>query len=130
MVFLCDSNGPDWRTVLAEETARCLPEHAHLAVFGVCLRNVECWLATDPDWIANKFDRHRADFTVEDPKGNVESAFGVTRLDKQEEAIAEFVRTAPLHRWMQNPSFEDFFEKLWQMSKGLECKIENLRDKP
>lgn len=128
IIFLTDSNRPNWRDVLNAERERCRPEHAHLTVFGVCLRNIECWLAADPDWIANRFGRERAEFTVDDPKGVVEACFGITRIEKHEDEIVEFVRTAPLHRWIGNPSFEHFFEDLWQKSQQLGCRIENLRD--
>jgi len=129
IIFLTDSNGPDWRQVQTVERARCQPQYEHLAIFAVCLRNVECWLAADPDHIANRFGRQRIKFTVEDPKGEVESAFGITRLDRREKEIAEFVRVAPLQQWLRNQSFEDFFEQLWSKSRELGCTIENLRER-
>jgi hypothetical protein len=117
-----------WREVQREDAERCPPVYAHASVFGVCLRNAECWLAADPHHIANVTGRAEAEFRTEDPKGIVESAFGITGVDKQEEKIADFVRSAPLHHWMTNPSFEDFFDQLLQKSKERRCRIENLRD--
>lgn len=126
IVFLTDSNGPAWREVLRSENRRCRAEHQHLAVFGVCLRNVECWLAADPDYIANYFGRQRQEFSIDDPKGVVEAAFGITRTEKKEAEIAAFVVDAPLHRWLRNPSFEEFYKSLRGMSRQLGCEIENL----
>ncbi len=130
IVFLTDSNEAEWREVLRTEEARCRPEHQHITVFGVCLRNVECWLAADADHIANYFRRSRQEFVIDDPKGVVEAAFGVTANDKKEAEIARFVQGAPLRHWLNNPSFEHFYDALRGKSRDLGCQIENLREKP
>jgi hypothetical protein len=128
IVFLTDSNEAPWRDTLRQEQQRCRPEHKHLAIFGVCLRNVECWLAADPDHIANAFGQTRHDFSIEDPKGVVESAFGITTDDKKESQIAAFVCSAPLKHWLSNPSFEHFYDAVRNKSRELGCAIENIRD--
>jgi hypothetical protein len=128
IVFLTDSNVNPWRDVQRGDAEKCPLSYRHISIFGVCLRNAECWLAADPGHIASFSGRNEPEFRVDDPKRIVEAAFGVTGTDKQEPVIAEFVRTAPLRRWMANPSFEDFFEQLWQKSKALGCQIENLRE--
>jgi hypothetical protein len=128
IVFLTDANVNPWREVQKGDSDKCHPQFKHLSVFGVCLRNAECWLATDPGHLASVSGRNEVDFRVPDPKSIVESAFGVTGTDKQEPTIAKFVSTAPLHHWLSNPSFKDFFDQLRQKSKELGCKIENLRD--
>ena len=127
IIFLTDSDGPEWRSLLRAEENRCRADHQHLSVFGVCLRNVDCWLSADPDHIANHFGRPRAEFAVGDPKGAVEAAFGVTRDDKKEPEIAAFVRNAPLRRWLANVSFEEFYNSLRQKSLEMGCELENLR---
>lgn len=126
VVFLCDSNDEEWRDVLKAEEARCPSEHSNHTVFGVCLRNAECWLAADRDHIANHFGRSRAEFAMEDPKGSVESAFGVSKRDRKEDEIAAFVRSSPLRRWLINSSFKEFYERLRQKSRELDCPLENL----
>jgi hypothetical protein len=128
IIFLTDSNVTSWRGVLRVEQDKCRPEHRHITVFGVCLRNVECWLAADADHIANQFARPRHLFSVDDPKGVVEAAFGVSRDDRKEAEIAAFVRNAPLRQWLNNPSFEEFYESLRQKSLELGCHFENLRE--
>ena len=128
IVFLTDSNVNPWREVKRADAERCPPDYRHLSVFGVCLRNAECWLAADLGHVAKFSGRNEVEFRVEDHKGIVESAFGITGLEKQEDKISEFVSTAPLHRWLANPSFKDFFDQLWQRSKELGCNIENLRE--
>jgi len=130
IVFLTDSNVNPWREVKEGDAEKCPVQYQHLSVFGVCLRNSECWLAADPGYIAKCFGRNEPEFRVDDPKGIVESSFGVTCTEKQEAAIAEFVCGAPLHQWMTNPSFEDFFDQLWQKSIERGCDIENLRERP
>src|SRR6266478_3008886 len=94
VIFLTDSNGPEWRPILNAERNRCPPRH---------------------------------EFTVEDPKGVVEAAFGITRDDKRETEIAEYVRNAPLRRWLTNPSFEHFYNSVRQKSLQIGCELENLR---
>jgi len=128
IVFLTDSNGPHWRKVLRAEKDRCRLEHRDIAVFGVCLRNVESWLSADPDYIANYFGRPRNEFTIDDPKGIVESAFGITKADKKEDEIAAFVFNAPLRQWLINQSFEEFYKSIRRMSRQLGCQVENLLD--
>jgi|SRR6266568_8097672 len=128
IVFLTDSNEAQWRDVLRAEQGRCRPEHKHVTVFGVCMRNVECWLAADADHIANHFGRSRHEFAVNDPKGIIEAAFNIGADDKKESEVATFVRNAPLRRWLNNPSFEHFYDGLRAKSLELGCQIENLRE--
>jgi len=131
IVFLRDSNLEDWRNVLKADEAECPPEYRHRVIFGVCARNAECWLAADPDHLAAKRGRSRADFAADDPSPAVKAVFRLVGFDKeqQEPDVAAFVTTAPLHRWLQNKSFENFYEQLWQISKQSGCPLENLRDR-
>ena len=128
IILLTDSNEAEWREVLRAEETRCRPQHRHLTVFGVCCRNVECWLAADADHIANHLRRPRHEFTADDPKGAVEAAFRVVSDDRWEANIATFVREAPLRHWLKNPSFEHFYDALRRKSQELTCQIENLRE--
>ena len=93
IVFLTDSNVNSWREVQKAEADKCPLQYQHLSIFAVCLRNSECWLAADPGHIAKCFNRSEPEFRVEDPKPIVESSFGITGTEKQEAAVAEFVRT-------------------------------------
>lgn len=129
IVFLRDANKEDWREVLKSDQARCRTEHLHLVVFGVCARNIECWLCSDVHWIATQTSRTADHFQTEDPKGVFESALGITRAERKEEEIANLVEQAPLQNWLANESFENFYETLWQKSKQIaDCKLENLRE--
>ncbi|MGO8766345.1 MAG: hypothetical protein ACLQSR_14560 [Limisphaerales bacterium] len=74
IVFLRDSNTEGWREVLKSDEARCQAEHSHIVVFGVCDRNIECWLCCDAQLIANQTGKNPQDFQIEDPKGVFESA--------------------------------------------------------
>lgn len=128
IIFLRDSNDENWREVLKKDEARCTAQSRHLAVFGVCSRNVESWLCCQCDWIASQTGRQPNEFRVDDPKGLFEAALKVSGPDKQEEAIANLVKDAPLKDWLANPSFEDFYRKLWNKSKFIPgCNLENLR---
>ena len=112
IVFLRDANTEGWREVLRSDQARCRAEHGHVVVFGVCARNIECWLCCDVHWIAAQTGRDSHHFQIEDPKGVFESAFGITRTEKKEEEIANLVERAPLQNWLVNESFENFYETL------------------
>jgi hypothetical protein len=128
IVFLRDANDENWREVLKKDEARCTPQSQHLAVFGVCSRNVESWLCCQWSWIAAQTGRQPNEFQVDDPKGVFESALGISRADKKEETIANLLKDAPLKDWLANPSFKDFYEKLWDKSKFIPgCNLENLR---
>lgn len=130
IIFLRDSNLEDWRDVLRADESKCPPEYRHRVVFGVCARNAECWLASDPDHLAATLGRNRADFVIDDPSPTVKAAFGLVGFDKeqQEARVSAYVAGAPLHRWLQNRSFENFYEQLWQQSKQSGCDLENLRE--
>ena len=125
-IFMRDANTEDWREVLKTDQARCLAEHQHLVVFAVCDRNVECWLCTDPSWIAARTGRTQAEFSFQDPKGAFESALQIKSVDKKEPEIAALVKEAPLRVWLRNKSFEAFYDQLRQKYKELGCQIENL----
>jgi hypothetical protein len=129
VLFLRDANKEEWRDVLRKDEERCRSEHRHIAVFGVCDRNVECWLCADADWLAKQIGRPARDFRVEDPKAAFESALGVCRSDRKEEEIAGLVKDAPLQHWLANPSFEDFYGKLRDAAKRFPCEFENLRER-
>lgn len=128
IVFLRDANMEhrNWRKVLDAYEADCQLEHRDRAIFGVCDRNIECWLCADADWIG-KQTRHEPDtFRVPDPKDPFEEAVGITRLDKKEQEIAAMVQGAPLKNWLTNRSFKEFYERLRDKSQQMGCAIENL----
>jgi len=130
IVFLRDANDEDWRDALRNERKHCRPEHQHLTIFGVCHRNVECWICADAEWIAAKTGKPAPDFRIADPKRVFEHAMDISSFDRKEEEIAKLVQDAPLQNWLSNRSFEDFYDALWQKSKELGCSIENLRSRP
>jgi hypothetical protein len=130
ILFLRDANDENWREVLKADTDCCSSHFQHLAVFGVCGRNVECWICADADWIAKKTGTPAAEFRVADPKPAFESSMGVTSRNRREKEIADLVRESPLRNWLANQSFESFYLCLWQKSKQHNCAIENLRERP
>lgn len=132
IVFLRDANLENWRDVLNEDRRKCPSEYGHRVVFGICDRNVECWLAADVDHLAAHLGHPRERFVGEDPSPAVKKAFGLIGFDKEasESRVAEYVLTAPLGRWLKNSSFEDFYQQLWLKSKEMQCPgIENLRER-
>jgi hypothetical protein len=131
LVFLSDPDVGEWRDVQRAEVGKLPHEMRGLVVYGMADRNIECWLCADPQYAAQETGRDAKDFQIDDPKGAFEAAMGITRDDKREEAIAQYVAKAPLGRWLKNSrSFEDFFDQLWRASKQKGCAIENLRESP
>ena len=128
VVFLRDANDEDWRAVLRAYEGDCRVEHQYLAIFGVCDRNVECWLCADADWIARETGHQPDEFRVSDPKKVFETAMYITGFDRKEEEIAAMVLRAPLKNWLSNRSFEEFYERVREKSKATGCEIENLRE--
>jgi hypothetical protein len=132
VIFLTDSNDDGsnaWRYRLREEEGRIPPNYEHFVLVGVCQRNVECWFCSDAEWLSRMTGRSASDFRTIDPKGVFESAMQISCRDRKEKEITDLARIAPLHQWLQNRSFEDFFDKLWQKSKEIGCSIENLRER-
>jgi len=128
IIFLRDADNEDWREVLKADEERCRPEHRHLTVFGVCDRNIECWLCGDADWIARETGHQASEFRVSDPKGAFAKAMRLTGFDRKEAEISLLVQRAPLKNWLSNRSFDEFYGRVWIKSKEIGCKIENLRE--
>jgi hypothetical protein len=126
IIFLRDANSEEWRDVLQADEEHCPSECQHITIFGVCGRNVECWLCADADWIAKETHREAATFRVDDPKSAFAEAMGLMGFDKKEPEIAALVQRAPLRNWLSNRSFKEFYDRLWAKSKERGCKIENL----
>lgn len=129
MVFLSDANGREWRKVLAEERTRFPADRIAVSVIGVADRNVECWICCDANYVAGRIGGPSALFSVADPKGSFEGAMGISRANRKEREIAELVEKAPLHHWLRNDSFRDFYEQARDLSQRQDCQIENLLDR-
>jgi hypothetical protein len=127
-IFLRDANNGSWRQVLRDYENDCRPEHRHLTIFGVCDRNIECWLCADADWIARRTGRQANEFRVTDPKGVFEKAMGISRQDKKEREVAALVQDAPLAAWLSNRSFKEFYERIRDKAKERGCQVENLQE--
>jgi len=131
IIFLRDANNEDWKVVLKEFSRLCPNEFKHLTIFGVCDRNIECWICADVQWIANKTNKSASEFQTDDPKGVFEDAMEITGFDKKEKEISKLVLDVPietLKNWYKNnPSFNKFYEDLWQFRVTYNCQIENIR---
>jgi hypothetical protein len=128
IIFLRDANNENWREVLKAYEEDCRPEHKHLTIFGVCDRNIECWLCADADWIAKETGRQPDEFRATDPKEVFEKAMQITGFDRKEQEIAMLVRRAPLKNWLSNRSFKEFYGRIWDKSKEQGCTIENVQE--
>ncbi len=130
IIFLRDANLEAWRDVVRADKAKCPPEYDHIAIFGVCDRNAECWLAAHPEHLAARIGRPLHELQSDDPSPFVKAGFGMVGFEANEKdtEVAAYVLTAPLKRWLANDSFEHFYSQLWQKSRERGCQIENLRE--
>ena len=132
IVFLSDADEADWREIQRREVGKLPDSIRPFAVYGMADRNIECWLCADAQYIAEQTGWEAEQFAVDDPKGAFESAMHVSRDDRRESEIAQFVREARadvLQHWLdKSRSFEDFYDQLLAVSRQRECVIENLRE--
>ncbi len=129
MIFITDGDGADWRTVLRNERQRFPQGRLIQSVHGVADRNIECWICADPAWLAQQVGENALIFRTVDPKQAFERALGINRDDKKEDEIADLVRRAPVRSWLSNASFEDFYERIRDLSQLLGCEIQNERER-
>lgn len=129
LVFLSDANDRPWRDVLREERSRFPAQRAAAAVIAVASRNVESWICADPNYVAGHCGMPASLLAVEDPKGPFEGAMAITRANRREPEIARIVEEAPLHSWLRNESFRNFYEQARDLSQRNGCQIENLLEK-
>jgi hypothetical protein len=129
VILMTDGNGSEWRTVRERETGYVHEDDRWRCIFAVCDRNVECWLRIDRDAIVKWLGGAPADYDRDDPKHTIESALGVTRADRKEPEISNFVSSAPLHLWLADGSFRQFYEDCRDFSQRHGCQIENLRQR-
>jgi hypothetical protein len=106
------------------------PEFRHLTLYGVADQNIECWLAADRDYLAQRLGIARKALNVANPKNVFEKALGITTYEKKEEEIASIVLDAPLRNWLnKSSSFEAFYEDTRILSKQEGVPIPNEWDK-
>ena len=130
IVFLTDANNQDWKAVKKRESDLVPLDFQHVTLYGVAERNVECWLSADRDYLARKLGLSRESLDKPDPKGDIESALGITRDDKKGEEIAAIVQNAPLGNWLdRSPSFATFYEDAVRLGKQMEHPLPNEREK-
>lgn len=129
-IFLNDADTNDeksWRRQLKEFHNAVPSCYEHRVIIGLCIRNIECWLCADKQWIARQTGLHVNAFNVDDPKGVLEGALG----DEASGRIAQMVRSAPastLRNWLQNVSFAAFYDEIRSYALKNNCPIENLRE--
>lgn len=131
IVFLTDANLQPWREVKQRESDFVPLEYRHMTVYGVADRNIECWLAADRDYLAQRLGISPEELEVDDPKGIIERRLGISSYDKREEKIAAIVLPAPFRNWLKrSPSFESFYEDARALSKQIDSPIPNERETP
>jgi len=128
IVFLTDADEQDWRQVKRRESEFVPAEFRHATLYGVADRNVECWMASDRNYLARRLGVPPQVLDVSDPKGIFERALGITSYERKEEEVASIVCNAPLRDWLKHsPSFETFYEDARALSRQEGYPIPNER---
>lgn len=128
IIFLTDCDKSDWRERWKDEINKLPQGRLEQIILGLPERNIECWLTCDKIWIAEKLSADQSEFICDDPKSPFKRAMGITRNNRKEEEIAALICEAPLGRWLQSKSFENFYEQARDISQRRKCDIENIRN--
>jgi hypothetical protein len=125
VAVLVDADRRPWNEVRTEMSARVSPFFQSVgALVGVCDRNVECWLAADPDYLARRLEINADELRVDDPKGVVQAAIRAKRI-----RVEELVEAAPVGRWIDSsPSFEAFYDDARTLGQRKGCDVPNERE--
>lgn len=129
IVFLTDADTESWQVVKKNELSKFPSQFLGKSIHGVADRNIEAWLCADADWMGKKLGVDPASLRCDDPKAAFEKAIHLDRDDHKEAEIAAIVAEAPLRNWLNNKSFEDFYENARDVSQQRGCVVENLREK-
>lgn len=127
IVFLIDGNGVDWKTVKNDVVKCVLADHQHIVLIGIPDRNIECWLCCDATYASKELGIEAEQLNTDDPKGVFEGALGISRDEKQEQKITQLVKRAPVKNWLNNRSFENFYEDVLKFSQRKGCDVMNER---
>jgi len=144
IVFLTDADENASRcSLMPDPFLSCDPcsghaEFRHATLYGVADRNVECWMASDRNYLARRLGVPPQVLDVSDPKGIsdpflscdpcFERALGITSYERKEEEVASIVCNAPLRDWLKHsPSFETFYEDARALSRQEGYPIPNER---
>jgi hypothetical protein len=117
------------------KTVEAFPENVRaMLVCGVCDRDVEHWLSLDPHYLARELEFDPSEL----PAARLErSSFVKSKVSQRAKAtrtsfvdvVAELVREAPLHSWLANPAFADFYDQCRDAAQRRGCEVTNLRDR-
>jgi hypothetical protein len=133
-VILTDADVNPWREVHRNEWAKIPAIYQHVTIFGVAERNIECWLAASPSFLASELDCEPNEIPIEDPsdfvKARLRALCGPEGQDAWRQRVVAIVCHAPLGQWLRaSRSFEHFWDQIVRMSKQQKgCQIPNERN--
>ena len=129
LVVLTDSDANRWRDVKKHESAKIPEEYGHATLFGVADRNVECWLATVRDALADELGCRQEEIPVDNPSRFIKQRFGLSTRSVKEDAkarIRDYVARATLSSWIEgSDSFEDFYADTRRLAIRIGCPFPN-----
>ena len=129
VVILTDSDNEHLNPVYKAEKSHLDAEVEHYVVLGVAVRNIECWICANPEYIAQGYPCDPDDLRVDDPKSAFQTALGITKYEKKEEEIALLVCNYPsLKPMLQKPSFKRFYDEATDFAQRNDCQIPNEMD--
>jgi hypothetical protein len=133
-VDLVDADNDGWHATVQRERNLVPAEYDHRTAIGAPERNIECWLSADPHDLAEQTGVDEQEVLRarrHDPKGVVQGAFSraaeVAGADRHD-AITEFVGKAHLSAWLDDRSFDAFWNECQQLAQHGGCNLPNLRE--
>ena len=125
VVILTDSDNSDWNTAYKNQKAH-LDADIEYVVLGVAVRNIECWICADPDYIAKHYPCDPKSLRVSDPKSAFHTALSISKYDKKEEDIVLLVSNYPsLKPMLELQSFRRFYKEARDYAQRNGCAIPN-----
>lgn len=126
VVLLFDSDTDDLNAAYAAGKSYLDAEVEYYVVLGIPVRNIECWICANPEYIASHYPCDPNDLRAPDPKSAFEKALGITNYDRKEEEIAALVREYPsLKPLIQRTSFKRFYDDAMDFAQQNNCQIPN-----
>ena len=126
VIVLKDSDEEDLNTVYTNAKKYLDAETLHYVIVGVPVRNIECWMCANPEYIASRYNCEPDDFRVKDPKAAFERALNITNYERQFEKITALVQEYPsLRPMLEKSSFKRFYDNVRDFAQQNGCQIPN-----
>jgi len=128
-----DGDEDEWHDVLQRLQGKLPPEMRHLAICGVAVRNVECWMFLDTNRARSELGCLDHELGIEDPKGLVRVRLGLDEIAiyaLRKDTVAEYVEAMSFEVAVRsNSSRSKSFTRFYDEARGFALR-KNCNDFP